>query len=206
MKRTLRNLAFFLTHFIFAVSIRFIFKIESNGNSLAIFKEKKYIIAANHPSKLDPFLLLAGLPLKTFMKFLPFAFLTTEDYLKKWNYKPFLLMWGCISNKEKNRVKPLQKLKTRLENNETIFIFPRGELEKKGNLSSPRVGAVYLEREVKDSLILPVKITISNKITLVNLIKRKVKVKIEFKKIFRHEKFEKDLQPLADDLMNKITS
>ena len=206
MKTALRNLAFFLTHFIFAVPVRLIFQIGTNGHSLIISKEKKYIIAANHPSKLDPFLILAGLPLKTFLKLIPFAFLTTEDYLKKWNYKPFLLMWGCVSNKEKNKIKPLQRLKSKLKNDETVFIFPGGELEKRGNTSSPKVGAVYMEREVKDSFILPVKITVSNKITLINLIKRKVKIKIEFKKVFRHEKFEEDLQPLTKDLMNKIIS
>lgn len=206
MERNLRNFVLFLTHFIFTIPVRFLFQIESNGKDIIVSENKKYIIVANHPSKLDPFIILAGLPLKTFMKLAPFAFLTTEDYLKKWNYKPFLLIWGCVSNKEKNKVKPLQRLKTQLKNKETVFIFPGGELEKRGNTNSPKVGAVYLEREVKDSFILPVKIKVSNKITLMNLIKRKIKVKIKFKKVFRHKKFSEDLQPLANDLMDRIIS
>ena len=204
MIRGLRNTVFFLTHVIFTIPFRLIFQIESNGKSVNISKTKSYIIAANHPSKLDPFIILAGLPLKTFLKLSPFAFLTAEDYLKKWHYKPFLLMWSCVSNKEKDKLKPLQRLKSQLENKETVFIFPRGELEKRGNPSLPKVGAVYLEREVKDSYILPVKVEFTNKLTFLNVIKRKVKTKITFKKEFRHRKFKKDLQPLANEVIDNI--
>ena len=115
-------------------------------------------------------------------------------------------MWGCISNIEKKGKKPLILLKERINKNETIFLFPGGELEKEGKSIPPKIGAIYLEREVKNSLILPIKIEFFNKINILNLLKRKVKVKIKIKKEFRHKKFKKDLQPLANELYNKIIS
>ena len=206
MKRGIRIFILIVTHILLAMPLRFIFKIESSFEYARINKNGKYIIAANHPSRLDPFLILAALPLKTFIKLAPFVFVTSDKYLKNWSYKYILIMWGCVSNKKEKEGKPVEVLIKRLENNETIFLFPGGELEKEGKLKSPQVGTIYLEREVKDSYILPVKVEISNRINLMNLLKRKIKTKIKFKKEFRHEEFEENLQPLANELYNKIIS
>ena len=206
MKRGIRILILIITHIILAIPLRFIFRIESNSKDIKINERKKYIIVANHPSKLDPFLITAALPFNIFIKLEPFSFVTSENYLKRWHYKYFLKMWGCVSNIEKDGKKPLALLKEKLNNNETIFLFPGGELEKEGKSVPPKIGAIYLEREVKDSLILPIKIEFSNKINILNLLKRNIKTKIEIKKEFRHKKFKKDLQPLANELYNKIIS
>lgn len=205
MKREIRIFILIVTHILLAMPLRFIFKIESiiecNLNN-----NKKYIIVANHPSKLDPFIILAALPLKEFIKLTPYVFVTSEKYLKKWYYKYLLRIWGCVSNIEKNGKKPLHLLKEKLDQNETIFLFPGGELEKEGKSKSPKIGAIYLEREVKDSILLPVKVEISNKIDLSNLLRRNIKTKIYVKKEFKHKEFEKDLQPLANELYDDIIS
>ena len=206
MKRGIRILVLIITYIILVAPLRFIFRIKSNSKYIKINKNKKYIIVANHPSKLDPFLVLAVLPLKIFIKLTPINFVISEDYLKKWYYKYLLKMWGCISNIKRDNKKPLAILKEKLNNNETVFLFPGGELEKKGKLGTPKIGAIYLEREVKNSFLLPIKIEMSNKINLLNLLKRNIKTKIEIKKEFRNEKFQKNLQPLADELYKRITS
>lgn len=116
----------------------------------------------------------------------------------------FLLPLGCISNKPKNGKKVLEILEERINEGETIFIFPRGELEKKGIKSEPQVGAVYIEKNVKDSKIIPVNIYISGKFNFKNLLNRKIRIKIKFKKVFRHKEFKEDLQINANDLIRRI--
>lgn len=202
----MRILTLIVTHFVLAIPLRFIFRIENNSSNIKIREKRKYIIVANHQSKLDPFLILAALPFRIFVKLLPFSFVTSEKYLERWYYKYFLKMWGCISNVEKNNKKPLALLEERLNANETIFLFPGGGLEKEGKLVTPKVGAIYLERKFKNSVLLPIKIEMSNKISILSLLKRNIKTKIWIKKEFRHKKFQKDLQPLANELYKRITS
>jgi len=191
------------TYFLIAIPLRIIFRIKREGEP-KIDSNGKYIIASNHPSKLDPFIILASLPFKTFFKLIPTRFVTTQNYLTKWYHKMFLLPLGCISNKPKNGKKALEILEERINEGETIFIFPRGELEKKGIKSEPKVGAVYIEKNVKDSKIIPVNIYLSGKLNFKNLLKRKVRIEIKFKEVFRHKEFKDDLQINANDLIKRI--
>lgn len=204
MKNWLIKFVLILVYFITTIPLRLIFKIKSNHKNFHIDASKLYILASNHPSKLDPFLVLCSLPFKKYIKLLPIHFLTTDDYMRKWYKKVFLLPLGCVSTEEINGIKPLIKLKISLENKETVYIFPRGALEKNKKIGPPRVGVVYMEREVKESLIAPINISIKNNISLYDILRRRIKVFIEFKKPFRHHKFKKDLQPLADDVMKRI--
>lgn len=192
-----------MVYILIATPLRIIFKITRIGG-IELEKGTKYIIAANHPSKLDPFLILAALPFRTYLRLIPTRFVTSEEYLRNWRYKIFLVPLGCISNKPKNGKKTLELMKERIMSKETIFIFPRGELEKKGIISKPKIGAIYLEREIKDCKIIPVKLTFSEKLSFSNVLKRKVKTDIKFKKIFRHNKLKDDLQKYADNLMEII--
>lgn len=203
MKNYLIKGVLIVVYIFIAIPLRLIFKIKRIGE-VNLESKNKYIIASNHPSKLDPFLILASLPFITFLRLIPTRFVTSQDYLKKWQYKIFLIPLGCISNRPKNGKKALEIMKERIHQGETIFIFPRGELEKKGIISKPKVGAIYLEKEISDCKIIPVKIIFSEKLSFINFIKRKVKTDIRFKKIFRHNKFKDDLQIHADDLMEII--
>ena len=203
MKNWLIRGVLIATYILIVIPIRIVFKIKRRGE-LEIKNSGRYIIAANHNSKLDPFLILASLPFRTYLKLIPIRFVTTQNYLNKWYHKFFLIPLGCISNKPKKHKKPLEILEKRLRAGETIFIFPRGELEKKGLKSKPKVGVVYLERYVKGSKIIPVKIYISDSLSLINVIKRQVKVEVTFKDIFRHKKFKNDLQIMANEVMRII--
>jgi len=203
MKNWLIKGVLITTYLLIAMPLRIIFRIKRKGE-LEIEKPGKYIIAANHPSKLDPFLILASLPFRTYLKLIPTRFVTTQNYLTKWHHKFFLIPLGCISNKPKKNKKPLEILEKRLRSGETIFIFPRGELEKRGIKSEPKVGIVYLERNVKGSKIIPVKIYMSCSLNFMNIITRKIKVEVTFKDVFRHKEFKEDLQIMANDVIRRI--
>jgi len=203
MKNWLIKGVLIATYLLIAIPLRVIFRIKRKGE-LKIKKSGKYIIAANHPSKLDPFLILASLSFRTYLKLIPTRFVTTQKYLNKWHHKFFLIPLGCISNKPKKEQKPLKILEKRLRAGETIFIFPRGELEKRGLKSEPKVGVVYLERKVKGCKIIPVKIYISDSLSLINVIKRKIKIEVTFKEVFRHKEFKEDLQIMANDVIRRI--
>jgi 1-acyl-sn-glycerol-3-phosphate acyltransferase len=203
MKNWLIKGVLIATYILIAMPLRIIFKVKRKGE-LEIKKSGKYIIASNHPSKLDPFIILASLPFRTYLKLIPTRFVTTQNYLTKWYHKFFLIPLGCISNKPQKNIKPLEILEKRLRSGETIFIFPRGELEKRGLKSEPKVGVVYLERNVKGSKIIPVKIKISGNLSFFNVIKRQVKFKVTFKKVFRHKEFKEDLQIMANEVISII--
>jgi len=203
MKNWLIKGVLIATYLLIALPLRIVFRVKRKGE-LEIKKPGKYIVAANHPSKLDPFIILASLPFKTYLKLIPTRFVTTQNYLTRWYHKFFLIPLGCISNKPKKNKKPLEILEKRLRSGETIFIFPRGELEKRGIKSEPKVGVVYLERNVKGSKIIPVNISIFGSLSFFNVIKRRVKIEVRFKEVFRHKKFSKDLKIMANDVIRRI--
>lgn len=200
MKTLFIEICQILIHLTTSIPQRFLFKIKVNKK--LNLKKGKYIIAANHPSKLDPFMLLAAIPFRTYLRLVPIRFITAEKYMDTWYKKIYMLPPGCVTTEPKNR-KCLDVLKECLNNRETIFVFPRGQLERRGK-SPAKVGVVYLEREVKDAKIIPVKISVSRPITVTDVLRRRVKVNFDFKDVFRHEKFGKDLQVLADDVMRRV--
>jgi|TARA_B100001971_G_C18267064_1_gene594123 1-acyl-sn-glycerol-3-phosphate acyltransferase len=189
-------------HLLIAIPLRFLFRIKKD-KILKIRSSERYIIAANHPSKLDPFLILAALPFSTYFKLIPTRFLTSQNYLDKWYYRFFLTPLGCVSNRPKNK-KSLELLEELAKKGETIFIFPRGELEKRGKISEPKVGAIYLEKNIKNLKIIPVSIKFDKKLSFKDVIKRKVKTDIKFRMPFRHKEFKDDLLINAKDLINRI--
>ncbi len=182
----------FLTYFLIGIPLKIIFQVNTNID-FKLEKNKTHIIIANHPKKIDPFLISYSIPLKNFIKLIPLRFITAEKYMKNILLKPFLLLYGCISTKQNDGKSVLEKSKLLLNKGETIFIFPSGKLEQENKKYKVKVGANYLNREVKNSLIFPVNIAYNNP-----------HVNIGFKKPFRHSSFPEDLQPLADETYDII--
>lgn len=204
MKKHLISTSLIITYLLTSLPLRFIFRIKTNASRISLERNNKYIIAANHPIRIDAFLILSSMPLKEYIKLLPIRFPIADKYINTWYKKMLLLPLGDVPvNKGKND-KILPRLIEMLKDGQTIFIHPTGSLEKKGRKLTPKVGTVYIEKEVNDSKIIPVNIRIRGKINLINLIKRKIIISINFKKPFRHKDFPKDLQPLADNVMRRI--
>jgi hypothetical protein len=118
--------------------------------------------------------------------------MTAEKYMKnKFSYF-FLSLMGCYKI-DKNVLETSKKL---LNNENSLCIFIEGKVNNH-NMAKPKVGALYIEREVGDSCLLPVRIRYSNGGL------RKT-AEIIFKQNFRHEHFSSDLQPLANELLKRI--
>ena len=185
-----------MTYFIVGLPLRVAFGVRRNVE-FKFMTGKKYIIAANHPSRADPFLICYSLPLRTFLKLIPFRFITADEYMKIPAVGQVLLIYGCISTRDVKDVKVLDRAIQLSNKGETIFIFPRGEIEKSSKVQKPKVGVVYLEREIKDCHVIPVHITIISK----GIIK---KTQINYKKAVRHSSYPDDLQSLAENFMKII--
>ncbi|MEM3074532.1 MAG: lysophospholipid acyltransferase family protein [Candidatus Pacearchaeota archaeon] len=175
------------------------YKISIRQNRFKLDKSKKYLIVSNHVSKIDPFLITRFFPKSNKFKLLPYRYLTTDDYFKKWYIRWFLYFCGCFStSKERNNgKKPLEIAQELINKRETIFIFPEGKLNPKGKMDKSipiGVGAIYLEKNNPDLYLVPVKIEYPEK----------RKIRITYKKPFRHKSFPNNLKPLAEDLMDKI--
>ena len=180
------------TYCLLVVPFRLIFGLRGNID-FKFEKGKKYIFASNHPSPLDPLFVAFCLRFEDFIKIVPIRFVTKDEYLRNIFNKIFLVPLGCISSKPTNGKKVLQIAEDLIKKGETIYFFPTGVLERNPSKSEPRVGAVYLERNVSDALIVPIKI-----------INSRISVKVIFKPPFRHHTFPDNLQPLANDVMDKI--
>jgi len=170
--------------------LRIIYKTKSNYN-FEYEKGNSYIIASNHPSKIDPFLVCYNFPFKDFIRLIPFRFVTADKFLHGFN-KYFLLLYGCFSTKEIRGKKILERAKEYLHRGETVYIFPTGRIEKSIKYK-PKVGTIYLQRDIKNCKIIPINLTFKEN-----------GVKISYKQSLRYNQFHKDLQPLADELMGKI--
>ena len=151
-------------------------------------KNEKYIFAPNHQRYGDPFITFYSLPFKDVCPLLPLRFMTTPKYMEKFFIGGFLKLFGCYDS-SKN---PLSKSVEFLKKGGTICIFPQGKFEK-NHKSKPKVGVIYVQREVKGSVIVPVNIEYSEG-----------KVHIVFIKKIKNKKFPKDLQPLADKVLKTI--
>ena len=195
----------FVSYCMLAIPFRLILNIKRNKT--VFLKSKGCILVANHPSRIDPFIATYSLPLRQFLSVLPIRFVTAEKYMKIFPLKLVMASFGAFSTQNKGGKKVLQVANELLKRGETVFIFPRGFLEINDNKSNlTKVGAVYLQREIPSAPIIPIRITISNCITLSNLVRRKIKTYVNYKSSVKYSNFSEDLQPLADDLMRKVYS
>jgi organic radical activating enzyme len=104
-----------------------------------------------------------------------------------------MLLFGCITTKTLKNGTVLERSIKLLNKGETIYIFPSGELERKKKKYTAKVGVAYLIKNVKNSLIVPVKIKYE-----------KNKISIGHDKVFTFSKFSKDLQPYAEKIYDRI--
>lgn len=88
---------------------------------------KGSLIVANHQSELDPFIILANLPLRTFLHVIPIRFPMSHEYFIR--LKPLALL-GAYDIGENKRERMLGLFKTRqyLTDRKSIMIFPEGHI------------------------------------------------------------------------------
>ncbi|HVI69226.1 MAG TPA: lysophospholipid acyltransferase family protein [Magnetospirillaceae bacterium] len=117
---------------------------------------KRYIIAANHQSMLDPFAIFALIPFRHRLPVLPIKFMTIPKVYHRWYVKPFAYLLGCYPAhvRERNHhtygIDGTIKL---LGYGYNICIFPEGTrtLQKE---SDPKHGIVKVMEQYPDATLI----------------------------------------------------
>jgi len=183
--------------------MHFFFKMFFKANldiKINLKKKNTYIFTPNHPWRMDPFLIFYLMQFKTLIKILPLRFMTAKKYMKNPINNLILSLLGCYPVDENVLSQSILLLK---DNNLCIFIQGRINHENK---ETPRVGAIYINKEFKRSKIVPVKIKINKRVTFSNILLRRIKINVSFKPQFIAEKFTKNLQPIANELLKTINN
>lgn len=140
-------LAQLLLYFLAFIPIRFLFKYQVNGEKYYLEnKGKPLIIATNHFSKPDPFLLLF-LPFKLIIRLTPVYFMTAELYYNNLFLKPFIKAFGGypVNSKSLNQVLLFEKSLKILEGNKRLLVYPEGMVVKtKTKKNQVKPGVIYL--------------------------------------------------------------
>jgi 1-acyl-sn-glycerol-3-phosphate acyltransferase len=117
---------------------------------------KRYIIAGNHQSMLDPFAIFALLPFRQRLRLLPLKFMTIPKVYHRWFLKPFCYILGCYPAHIRDRnhhtygVGGTIKL---IGYGYNICIFPEGTRTLRQD-SNPKHGIVKILEECPDATLL----------------------------------------------------
>ncbi len=126
---TVLQLIVYLLSFLFIrAAVRAKFILPNNINTLI----RGSLIVSNHRSKMDPFVVLAYLPLITFVQIIPIRFPVDYDYMKyrRFSYTlPFIGGYN-IGGSPWAKMVGLLRTKKYLEQNTTVFLFPEGKINQ----------------------------------------------------------------------------
>lgn len=139
-----------LVYFVYALPCRLVNRIQRTHSERIIDLRRGSLIVANHISKEDPFVILAHIPLRTFLRITPIYFPIDPDYFRKTFLRLWLIALGGydagVTQKEKLRMILFTRML--LRRGETVFLFPEGKINivKIGEFSR---GIEYFAREAK---------------------------------------------------------
>ncbi|MBX4190773.1 1-acyl-sn-glycerol-3-phosphate acyltransferase [Candidatus Saccharibacteria bacterium] len=114
------------------------------------------VIAANHASGFDPFVLGCFLPVKTFLRVFPFSFMTANIFYHRL-WKPLAWLAGCYPAKQASERNPKHSygvgysIKSFYEGF-SVMMFPEGKRTKSPHEAKP--GVSWILNETKASLLL----------------------------------------------------
>jgi len=146
-----------VTHWTFGAYLRFKYKIDVFGKE-NLDKEKKFIIAANHVSGFDPFVLIFALDM-------PVAFMAKEELFKHF-WSRLLMDWcGAFAvNREKLEVSTIKTALAVKNSFWKLGIFPQGTRDKSDTIKNISRGFVALAK-ASGCDILPVSIIKKDHVT-----------------------------------------
>jgi len=117
---------------------------------------KRYIIAANHQSLIDPFVIFAFLPFRLRVKLLPLKFMTIPKVYHRWYVKPFAYLLGCFPAHIKERLHHTYGVEGAIKligYGYNICIFPEGRRTLQSE-SDPKHGVVKIMEACPDAELL----------------------------------------------------
>jgi 1-acyl-sn-glycerol-3-phosphate acyltransferase len=116
-----------------------------------------YVIAANHQSAFDHFMILVSLPLGFFVNAAPYRFMTLNVFFKKLWLRTFLIFCGSFPAREdKRHIYGLSAAERFIRMGQTVLIFPEGTRNLPGT-AEPKTGVTILAKH-RNVKILPAKI------------------------------------------------
>jgi 1-acyl-sn-glycerol-3-phosphate acyltransferase len=107
--------------------------------------DARYVLYANHQSKLDPFVICASLPSKAVLKLLPFRFFVENSYFKGGILANLLTaMGGFPAHYVEGKSYGLDRARALMGNDQTIMIFPPGTRTRE-RIAKPGISMLALE-------------------------------------------------------------
>jgi 1-acyl-sn-glycerol-3-phosphate acyltransferase len=117
---------------------------------------KRYIVASNHQSLIDPFVIFALLPLRTRLRLLPLKFMTIPKVYHRWYVKPFAYVLGCFPAHIKERMHHTYGVDGTIKllgYGYNICIFPEGRRTIRAE-SDPKPGVVKIMAACPEAILL----------------------------------------------------
>ncbi len=118
---------------------------------------KTFVIASNHQSAFDHFMILACLPLNFLVKESPFRFMTLHKYFTYLPFRVFLIFCGSFPAKPiHNHIFGLDAAERLLKIGHTVLIYPEGTRTLPGE-KEPKSGVTVLAK-MENVMVIPAKI------------------------------------------------
>lgn len=117
---------------------------------------KRYLIAGNHQSLIDPFVIFALMPRRQRLRLLPLKFMTIPKVYHRWYVKPFAYLLGCFPahiRERKHHTYGVEGTIKLLGYGYNICMFPEGHRVLQSE-SQPRDGIVQILNVVPDVTLL----------------------------------------------------
>ncbi|MFZ2187450.1 MAG: lysophospholipid acyltransferase family protein [Candidatus Moraniibacteriota bacterium] len=131
------------TYIAFSRILRYFFRADRKVSRTISQLRRGSLIISNHQSILDPFIILAHLPTRSFLKAVPIRFPVTHSYYK---YLRFLALFGAYDIGADKRERMLGLFYTRdlLKSGESVMIFPEGRICAAGEMLDFQNGIKFL--------------------------------------------------------------
>lgn len=120
-------------------------------------KEAGVILAANHQSQLDPFVLGSTMPFNVNWRFMPVRFMAYRELFGNLFLRGFLRSFGAFPTKEiRNLPYGLPYSIETLKNGGTVCIFPEGKRTAPGQ-TEPKRGVSELAK-IENTVLIPIRL------------------------------------------------
>lgn len=135
----------------------FIVKKKTVNPQLKPDRNKTFIIASNHQSAFDHFMILACLPLNFLVKESPYRFMTLHKYFTYLPFRIFLIFCGSFPAKPiHNHIFGLEAADKLIKMKHTVLIYPEGTRTLPGE-KKPKNGVTVLAK-MDNVMVIPAKI------------------------------------------------
>lgn len=145
-----------LAYFLFYLPVRIMYRPQRIvAPALKHLPSSRFIIAANHQCRMDPFLILSQLPFGTFLSLLPIRFITADKYMNTWWKRYFLSTLGCysITPEHQGRKDAIDYSVELLQQGQTLFIFPEGKMVKDNKPVQAKRGIAIIAKKGAAAII-----------------------------------------------------